>query len=145
VAQAVVAAPLREPECLQARFHLRPPLLLLADEDGVGELLLLGELGRHLVDLAAVSGLKIVVDDMVDHVVCVIADHPAIVYLAGDLAADTRTLWRLGVVLVLGLVVLVVLVGVGVGVLVVGGHDGLPVAVPVDVTEVAGAPVWAHF
>jgi hypothetical protein len=35
-----------------------PPLLLLADKDGDGELLLLGELGRHLVDLTAVLGLK---------------------------------------------------------------------------------------
>jgi hypothetical protein len=44
----------------------------------------------HLVGLAAVGGLKIVVDDMVDHVVCVVADHPTIIYLPGDLAADTR-------------------------------------------------------
>jgi hypothetical protein len=43
------------------------------------------------------------------------------------------------VVLVLVIVILVVLV------LVVGGHNGLPVAVPIDIAEVAGAPVWAHF
>jgi hypothetical protein len=50
----------------------RPPLLLLllADEDGDGELLLLGELGRHLVGLATVGGLKIVVDDMVPCRLC---------------------------------------------------------------------------
>jgi hypothetical protein len=85
-----------------------------------------------LVDLAAVGSLKIVVDDMVDHVICVITDHSAIVYLAEDLAADTRRRWRLGVILVLILELVV---------LIVGGDDGLPVAVPVDVAEVAGAPV----
>jgi hypothetical protein len=86
-----------------------------------------------------VGGLKIVVDDMVDHIVCIIMDHPGIVYLVGDLAADTRTgrrRWRLSAVLVV-LIILVVLVRV----IVEGGHDGLPVAVPVGVAEVAGAPV----
>jgi hypothetical protein len=87
---------------------------------------------------------------MVDHVVCVIVDHPAVVYLAGDLAADTRRRWRLGfvlvlVVLVLVVLVLVVVILVVVELLIVGGHDRLPVAVPVGVTEVAGAPVWAQF
>jgi hypothetical protein len=46
-----------------------PHLLLLADEDGHRELLLLGELGRHDVWLAKVGRLEVVVDDMVDHVV----------------------------------------------------------------------------
>jgi hypothetical protein len=143
VAQAVVAAPPRNQSVRELRE--RPPLLLLADEDGDSELLLLGELGRHLVGLAAFGSLKIVVDDMVDHVVCVIADHPAVVYLAGDLSADTRRRWRLGFVLVLLLVVLIVVVLVVVELLIVGGHDRLPVAVPVGVTEVAGAPIWAQF
>jgi hypothetical protein len=124
----------------------RPPILLHPNEDGDGELLLLGELGRHLVGLAMVGGLKIVVDDMVDHVIYVIADHAAIVYLARDLAADTRTgrwWWRLRVVIVvLVLVVLILIVLVLVG---GGGHDKLPVAVLVGVAEVAGAPVWAQF
>jgi hypothetical protein len=82
---------------------------------------------------------------MVDHVVCVIADHPAVVYLAGDLAADTRRRWRLGFVLVLVVLVLIVVVLVVVELLIVGGHDRLPVAVPFGVTEVASAPVWAQF
>jgi hypothetical protein len=72
----------------------RPPLLLLADEDRDGELLL-GELERELEGLATVGGLEVVVDDMVHHVV---TDHPAIVDLAEDLAADTRRRrrrWRL--------------------------------------------------
>jgi hypothetical protein len=43
---------------------------------------------------------------MVDHVVCVVADHPAIVYLAGDLAADTRRRRHLSVVLILVVLVL---------------------------------------
>jgi hypothetical protein len=76
---------------------------------------------------------------MVDHVVCVIADHPAIVYLAGDLAIDTRRRWRLGVILVLIVLVL------GLVFLVIERHDGLPVAVPISIAEVASAPVWAHF
>jgi hypothetical protein len=73
----------------------------------------------------------------VNHVICVIADHPAIVYLAGDLAANTRRRrrqWRLGVVLVL---VVLIIVGAGGG----GGHNGRPVVVPVGVAEVASAPV----
>jgi hypothetical protein len=135
---------------LQEHPHLCPPLLLLTDEDGDGELLLLGELGRHLVGLAAVGGLKIVVDDMVDHLAYVIVDYPVIVYLARDLAADMRRRWHLGVVLILEVLVLefVVLVGIVrvlVGLLVIGGHDGLPVAITVDVAEVTGTPVWAHF
>jgi hypothetical protein len=78
VAYAVGAVPPRGPGHRQAPG--RPSsvrLLLLADEDGDGELLLLGELGRDLKGLATVGGLKVV-------------DHPAIVDLAGDLAADTR-------------------------------------------------------
>jgi hypothetical protein len=140
---------------LGERPQLRPPLLLLADEDGDGELLLLGELGRHLEDLAAVDGLKIVVDDMI-HVVYVVTDHPAVVYLAGYLAGDTRRWWSLGVVVILILVVLVLYNVVVLGhvvivlildvvVLVVGGHNGLPAALPVDIAEVAGAPVSTHF
>jgi hypothetical protein len=123
--------------------YIAAPPLLLADEDGDGELLLLGELGRHLVGLAAIGGLKIVGDDMVDHVVHVIADHTAIVYLARDLATDTRRRWHLGVVLVLVVLVLalVVLVIVLIGLLIVGGHDRLPVVIPVGVANVAGAPV----
>jgi hypothetical protein len=105
-----------------------PHVLLLTDEDGDDELLLLGELRRHLVGLATVGGLKIVVH----HVVYVVADHPAIVYMAEDLTADMRRRrrrWRLGIVLILVVII------------VVGGHDGLPVAVPVSIAEVAGALV----
>jgi hypothetical protein len=137
-AQAVVAAPRRQYQSVRELWE-RPTILLLADEDSNGELLLLGELGRHLVGLATVGGLKIVVDDMVDHIVCIIMDHLGIVYLVGDLAADTRTgrrRWRLSAVLVV-LIVLIVLVRV----VVEGGHDGLPVAVLVGIAEVAGAPV----
>jgi hypothetical protein len=47
-----------------------------------------------------VGGLKIVVHDMVDHVVYVIADHPAVVYLARDLIVGTRRRRRLGVIIV---------------------------------------------
>jgi hypothetical protein len=64
-----------------------PPLLHLADEDGDHELVLLGELGRHDVRVSTVGRLKVVVDDMIDHVVRVTADHSAVVDLVGDLAA----------------------------------------------------------
>jgi hypothetical protein len=67
-----------------------PPLLLLADEDSHRELLLLGELGWHVVGPATVGGLEVLVDNIVHHVIRVIADHPTIVDLAKDLASDTR-------------------------------------------------------
>jgi hypothetical protein len=44
--------------------------------------------------LATLGCTKDVVHDMVDHVVNVVADHPTIVGLAGDLAGDTWRLWR---------------------------------------------------
>jgi hypothetical protein len=68
--------------------------------------------GRHDVGLAAVGRLEVVVDDMIDHIVHVVTDHPAILDLAGDLAADTRRLLVLeadaSVVVVLLVVLLIV-------------------------------------
>jgi hypothetical protein len=116
--------------------------LLLADEDRDGELLLLGELRREFEGLTTVSGLEILVDDMVNHDVCVIADHPAIVDLAGDLAADTRRRrgrWRLD-----RHVVVLVIVRFLILVIVIGGHDGRPVGVPVGIAEVASVPFWVQ-
>jgi hypothetical protein len=43
--------------------------------------------------LAVLGCTEDVVHDMVDHVVGVVADHPTIVGLAGDLAGDTWRLW----------------------------------------------------
>jgi hypothetical protein len=95
---------------------------------------------------------------MVDHVVCVVANHPTVVYLARDLTVD---MWRrrrrrrrglhidasLGfmlmevLVIVLVVIVVVILVLGGGG----GGGDGWrPVWVPVDIAEVAGMPIWAQ-
>jgi hypothetical protein len=128
---------------VEPREH--PLLLLLSDEDGHCELLLLGELRRHDELLAKVGRLEVVVDDMVDHVVRVVVDHPAVVDLARDLAADT---WRrrrrlLGldtdVVVVFVLVVLVNVVRV-IFVIVRVRHRR-PIPVPVGVTEVAGVPL----
>jgi hypothetical protein len=62
------------------------PLLLLADEDGHRELLLLSELGRYDDRLAKLGRLEVVVHDVVDHVIRIVADHPAVVDLTGDLA-----------------------------------------------------------
>jgi hypothetical protein len=107
-----------------------------------------GELERDLKGLATIGGLKVVVDDMLNHVVRLVMDHSAIIGLTGDLAADTRRIRRrgrlgrhvdasLGAVLMEVLVLAVVVVGGG-------GHDWRPVRVPVGVAEVAGVPVWAQ-
>jgi hypothetical protein len=78
---------------------------------------------------------------MINHVVCVVVDHPAVVYLAGDLAANMRRRRllcahaALAVVLVEIVFIIIVLIGEG------GGRRGRPVGV----AEVAGAPVWVKF
>jgi hypothetical protein len=61
IMDAVGAAPPRAPGRPQA-LGKRPPLLLLADEDCDGELLLPDELGRELEGLATVSGLEAVAE-----------------------------------------------------------------------------------
>jgi hypothetical protein len=64
---------------------------------------------------------------MVNHVIRVVADHPTIVDLAKDLAADTRRRWHLdrhvivGAILIVVLILVIVVVVRGGG---GGGHDG---------------------
>jgi hypothetical protein len=94
--------------------------------------------------------LKVVIHDVVDHVIRVIVDHPAIVYMTGDLAGDTRRLLgldtntSLAFVLIILVPVLVLIVVVAV-VVVVQGCCRCLVPVPVGVAEVAVALVWAPF
>jgi hypothetical protein len=91
---------------------------------------------------------------MIDHVVRVVVDHLAIVYLAGDLAADTWRRRRRGrhvdaslgtvlmkVIIAVLFVVVLILAAIFVLIVVVGGHDWRPVRVAVGVAEVADAPV----
>jgi hypothetical protein len=126
-----------------------PLLLLGADEDGHDELLLLGELGWDVEQLTALGRTEDVVRDVANHVIGVVAGHPAVVDVAGDLTGDTWRRWRrlldletnASLVFVFVILLFIVIFVVVIIVVVVRGRLRSLLLILIGIAKVAGVPL----